>query len=55
MPGLGIPQGMDYVPLTVGGVLIALFSLEKLVRLLLAGEDVPLVRVNEPHLVTVKD
>jgi TRAP-type C4-dicarboxylate transport system permease small subunit len=55
MPGLPIPQGMDYVPLVVGGILIALFALEKLVRLLLAGEEVPLVRHDEPHLVAVKD
>ncbi|MET0532571.1 MAG: TRAP transporter small permease [Microvirga sp.] len=55
MPGLPIPQGMDYVPLVVGGVLIALFALEKLVRLLLAGEDVPLVSHDEPHLAVVKD
>lgn len=55
MPGLPIPQGVDYVPLAAGGVLIALFSLEKLVRLLLAGEEVPLVRVDAPHLVAVKD
>ncbi len=55
MPGLPIPQGFDYVPLAVGGVLIALFALEKLVRLLLAGEEVPLVRVDEPNLVPVKD
>jgi TRAP-type C4-dicarboxylate transport system permease small subunit len=54
MPGLPIPQGMDYVPLVGGGVLIALFSLEKLVRLLLA-EAVPLVRADEPHLVVVKE
>ena len=31
MPGLPIPQGMDYVPLCVGGALIALFACEKLV------------------------
>ncbi len=55
MPGLAIPQGMDYVPLAAGGILIALFSLEKIVRLLLAGEEVPLVRPDEPHLVAVKD
>jgi TRAP-type C4-dicarboxylate transport system permease small subunit len=55
MPGLPIPQGFDYVPLAVGGALIALFSLEKIVRLLLAGEEVPLVRPDEPHLVVVKD
>jgi TRAP-type C4-dicarboxylate transport system permease small subunit len=55
MPGLPIPQGFDYVPLAVGGALIALFSLEKFVRLISLGEDVPLVRVDEPHLVAVKD
>jgi TRAP-type C4-dicarboxylate transport system permease small subunit len=55
MPGLPIPQGMDYVPLAVGGVLIALFALEKLVRLLARGEEAPLVRHDEPHLVAVKD
>jgi TRAP-type C4-dicarboxylate transport system permease small subunit len=55
MPGLPIPQGLDYVPLAVGGFLIALFSLEKFVRLLSLGEEVPLVRVDEPHLVVVKD
>ncbi|WP_114942897.1 TRAP transporter small permease [Microvirga calopogonii] len=55
MPGLPIPQGFDYVPLAVGGVLIALFSLEKLVRLLLAGEEVPLVRADEPRLAAVKE
>ncbi|MFL5201785.1 MAG: TRAP transporter small permease, partial [Microvirga sp.] len=55
MPGLPIPQGFDYVPLAVGGALIALFSLEKFVRLLSLGEDVPLVRVDESHLVAVKD
>jgi hypothetical protein len=36
-------------------VLIALFSLEKLVRLLALGEEAPMVRVDEPHLVVVKD
>jgi TRAP-type C4-dicarboxylate transport system permease small subunit len=55
MPGLPIPQGMDYVPLAVSGVLIALFSLEKLVRLLALGEEAPMVRADEPHLVAVKD
>ncbi|KFG67746.1 TRAP transporter small permease [Microvirga sp. BSC39] len=55
MPGLPIPQGLDYVPLAVGGALIALFSFEKLVRLLLAGEEAPLVRAGEPHLVVVKE
>ena len=55
MPGLPISQGVDYVPLVFGGVLIALFALEKLVRLLLAGEEVPLVRHDEAHLVIAED
>jgi TRAP-type C4-dicarboxylate transport system permease small subunit len=38
MPMLGIPQGVDYVPLVCGGVLIALFSLEKLVALFIPQE-----------------
>jgi TRAP-type C4-dicarboxylate transport system permease small subunit len=55
MAGLPIPQGMDYLPLAVGGALIALFALEKLARLLFAGEEVPLVRPDQPHLVAVED
>lgn len=43
MAGLPVSQGMDYLPLAVGGVLIAIFGLEKLVRLLVLGEDAPLV------------
>jgi len=43
MAGLPVPQGMDYLPLAVGGVLITLFALEKLARLLILGEAVPLV------------
>ncbi len=38
MAGVNLPQGVDYLPLAGGGVLIALFALEKLVRLA-AGED----------------
>ncbi len=38
MPILGIAQGWDYVPIAVGGVLIALFSLEKLVLVLTRRE-----------------
>jgi TRAP-type C4-dicarboxylate transport system permease small subunit len=55
MPGLPIPQGMDYVPLAVGGVLIALFSLEKLLRLVLAGGEAPPEQVGEPLLVALRD
>jgi TRAP-type C4-dicarboxylate transport system permease small subunit len=55
MAGLPIPQGMDYLPLSVGGVLIALFSLEKLVLLVVRDEEVALVRPDAPHLVAVED
>jgi len=55
MPGLPISQGVDYVPLVFGGVLIAIFALEKLARLLLAGEEAPLVRHDEAHLVIAED
>jgi TRAP-type C4-dicarboxylate transport system permease small subunit len=54
MPGLPIPQGMDYVPLCVGGVLIALFGCEKLV-LLLQGEEAALIGAREPHLMATGD
>ncbi|MBM6592473.1 TRAP transporter small permease [Microvirga pudoricolor] len=55
MAGLPIPQGMDYLPLAFGGALIAIFSLEKLVLLIVRDEEVPLVRPDTPHLVTVKE
>jgi TRAP-type C4-dicarboxylate transport system permease small subunit len=44
MAGIDIPQGFDYLPLSGGGVLIALFSFEKLLDHLTARkvEDVPL-------------
>jgi TRAP-type C4-dicarboxylate transport system permease small subunit len=38
MSGLGIPQGVDYLPLVVGGLLMALFAVEKFLEILLAGE-----------------
>lgn len=38
IPTLGLPGGFQYIPLVIGGTLIALFSLERLVRLL-AGEE----------------
>jgi len=31
LPALGIPEGLRYVPLAAGGILIALFSVERLV------------------------
>ncbi len=44
MAGINIPQGFDYLPLAGGGVLIALFSLEKLLAHLTSEkvEEVPL-------------
>jgi TRAP-type C4-dicarboxylate transport system permease small subunit len=54
MAGLPISQGADYLPLAVGGVLIAIFGLEKLVRLLVLGEEAPLVAPDaEPSDTTV--
>jgi TRAP-type C4-dicarboxylate transport system permease small subunit len=55
MAGLPIPQGMDYLPLPFGGVLMAIFALEKLVALLVSGVEAPLVRPDAPHLVVVED
>ncbi len=55
MAGLPVPQGMDYLPLAIGGMLIALFSLEKFARLIVDDEQVPLVRPDQPHLVAVED
>jgi TRAP-type C4-dicarboxylate transport system permease small subunit len=39
MPALGIPEGVRYLPLTGGGILITLFALERIV-LRLKGHDV---------------
>ncbi|WP_159715405.1 TRAP transporter small permease [Geminicoccus flavidas] len=39
MSGLGIPQGVDYLPLVMGGLLIALFALEKLLQRLISREE----------------
>lgn len=38
MAGVDMPQGMEYLPLVGGGLMIALFALEKLAQLL-AGND----------------
>jgi TRAP-type C4-dicarboxylate transport system permease small subunit len=32
LPALGLPGGFDYLPVVVGGVLICLFSIERMVR-----------------------
>lgn len=39
MPALGLPGGLDYVPIVAGGILVALFSLERM-ALRFAGEPV---------------
>jgi TRAP-type C4-dicarboxylate transport system permease small subunit len=39
MAGLNVPQGMDYLPLVGGGVLITLFAFENLVNLIARGHD----------------
>ena len=55
MAGLPVPQGMDYLPLAIGGMLIALFSLEKFALLIIDDEQVPLVRPDQPQLAAVED
>jgi TRAP-type C4-dicarboxylate transport system permease small subunit len=40
-PMIGISQGWDYVPISIGGALIALFSIERLLLLCLKGDDLP--------------
>jgi TRAP-type C4-dicarboxylate transport system permease small subunit len=40
MAGINIPQGMDYLPLVGGGVLICLFAFENLVNLIARGDDI---------------
>ena len=32
IPTLGLPRAIDYMPLVVGGVLVVLFSLERIAR-----------------------
>ncbi|MGL4637923.1 MAG: TRAP transporter small permease [Beijerinckiaceae bacterium] len=38
MAGINLPQGMDYLPLVGGGVLISLFAFEKLVNLFVPAD-----------------
>jgi TRAP-type C4-dicarboxylate transport system permease small subunit len=47
MPGINIPQGMDYLPLVGGGVLFALFAFEKLVNLFVP-EEMSLLPAHDP-------
>lgn len=38
MPGIALPQGVDYIPLVIGGVLVFIFSLEKFFEVI-AGDS----------------
>uniref|UniRef100_UPI0013D1C4FD TRAP transporter small permease n=1 Tax=Enterobacter hormaechei TaxID=158836 RepID=UPI0013D1C4FD len=49
MPGINLPQGVDYMPLAGGGLLIALFSFEKLVRVI-ADPDAAIKAVEAPKV-----
>lgn len=39
MPGMALPQGVDYIPLIVGGILIAVFSAEQTIRVHLTSPE----------------
>jgi TRAP-type C4-dicarboxylate transport system permease small subunit len=41
IPTLGIPEGLNHVPVTVAGALIALFSIEHIIALLKGEEVIP--------------
>lgn len=41
IPTLGLPEGINHVPLVIAGILIALFSLEHIVALLRGEEVIP--------------
>ena len=41
IPTLGLPEGVNQIPLVIAGVLIALFSLEHIVALLRGEEVIP--------------
>ncbi|HEX5932626.1 MAG TPA: TRAP transporter small permease [Pseudorhizobium sp.] len=47
MPALGIPEGVRYIPLAFGGLLISLFALERLV-LRFSGYDVDVDPLDDP-------
>ena len=41
IPTLGLPEGLNHVPLVIAGVLIVLFSIEHIVALLRGNEVDP--------------
>lgn len=55
MASIALPQGVVYLPLVFGGVLITVFSLEKLALLLIAKDETPLVRDAAADIIVVKD
>jgi TRAP-type C4-dicarboxylate transport system permease small subunit len=54
MAGINIPQGMDYLPLVGGGMLIALFAFENLVNQLARGSDTATHAVGAPASAAVE-
>jgi TRAP-type C4-dicarboxylate transport system permease small subunit len=50
LPMIGISKGWDYVPLIAGGLLVGLFSLEKLMLLVTGQSRVPMPYVAGDHL-----
>jgi TRAP-type C4-dicarboxylate transport system permease small subunit len=54
MAGINIPQGMDYLPLVFGGVMIALFAFENLVNQLANGTDTTAVTPGAPASAAVE-
>lgn len=50
LPMIGISKGWDYVPLIAGGLLVALFSLEKLMLILTGQPRAPMPYISGDHL-----
>ena len=47
---IGISKGWDYIPMVAGGVLIALFSLEKLMLQMTDQQREPMPWLRDAHL-----
>jgi TRAP-type C4-dicarboxylate transport system permease small subunit len=54
MAGIALPQGMDYLPLVGGGVLIALFAFENFVHQLAYGRDTMVSTPGAPNSAAVE-
>lgn len=55
MPALGIPEGIRYLPLVAGGILISLFAVERLVLRFLGYDVDPDLHEEQPDLDQVKE